>query len=167
MRNIAHMKKFVEPATIEIGGSKGPEEPVLPKPVVAPVQCDHPETKASQSSVQPPEVLPTNSPRSSDTSRPTRIGHKPAWMKDFVCNQSTRQRKRHCFFRVFIVHINTISFRISEGEMYCAGNGIYWRYIYYGIEEQKKRSKNSTARINTCCYEHEFLSFCRIDATTM
>ena len=86
MRNIPHMKKFVEPATIEIGGSKGPEEPVLPKPVVAPVQCDHPETKASQSSVQPPEVLPTNSPRSSHTSRPTLIGHKPAWMKDFVCN---------------------------------------------------------------------------------
>ena len=86
MRNVAHMKKFVEPASIEIGASKGPGQPELPEQVVEPVQCDQPETTASQSSIQPQEVLPRNSPRSSDTSRPTRIRHKPAWMKDFVCN---------------------------------------------------------------------------------
>ena len=86
MRNVAHMKKFVEPASIEIGASKGPGQPELPEQVVEPVQCDQPETTASQSSTQPQEVLPRNSPRSSDTSRPTRIRHKPVWMKDFVCN---------------------------------------------------------------------------------
>ena len=31
MRNIAHMKKFVEPATTEIEASKGPEQPKLPE----------------------------------------------------------------------------------------------------------------------------------------
>lgn len=86
MRNIAHMKKFVEPATVEIGASKGAEQPELPEQVVEPVQCDQPEPAANQSSLQPQEVLLSKSPRSSDTSRPARIRHKPAWMKDFVCN---------------------------------------------------------------------------------
>ena len=88
MRNRAHMKKFVEPTTIAIGASKGPEEHELPEQVVEPVQCDQSETKAShsRSSIQPQEALPSNSPRSSETSRPTCIGHKPAWMKDFDCN---------------------------------------------------------------------------------
>ena len=86
MRNIAHMKQFVEPATIEIGASKALEQPELPVQVVEPVQCDQPQTTASQSSILPHEVLPSNPPRSSDTSRPTHIRHKPAWMKDFVCN---------------------------------------------------------------------------------
>ena len=86
MLNIAHMKKFVEPATTEIEASKGPEQPELPQLVVEPAQCDQPETKASHSLVQPQEVLPSNSLRSLDTTRPTRISHKPAWMKDFVCN---------------------------------------------------------------------------------
>ena len=94
MRNIAHMKKFVEPATIEIGASKGPEQPELPEQVVEPVQCDQPEAAASQSSLQPQEVLLSKSPRSSDTSRPARIRHKPAWMKDFVCNYSTLKKKK-------------------------------------------------------------------------
>ena len=62
MRNIAHMKKFVEPATLEIGASKEIEQPELPEQAVEPVQCDQPEIKASQSSVQPQEVLPSNSP---------------------------------------------------------------------------------------------------------
>ena len=86
MRNIAHMKKFVEPATIEIGASKEPEQPELPEKVVEPEQCDQSETTASQSSIQPQEVLSSNSPHTSDTSRPTRIRHKPAWIKYFVCN---------------------------------------------------------------------------------
>ena len=71
------MNKFFEPATTEIEASKGPEQPKLPEQVVEQVQCDQPETKASQSLVQPQEVLPSNSPRSSDTSWPTRISHKP------------------------------------------------------------------------------------------
>ena len=78
MRNIAHMKKFVEPATTKIEASKGPGQLELPEQVVEPAQCDQPETKASQSLVQPQEVLPSNLPRSSDTIRPTRISHKPA-----------------------------------------------------------------------------------------
>ena len=89
MHNIPHMKKFVEPATIEIGASKGPEQPELPEQVAEPVQCDQPEPMASQSSVQPQEILLSNSPRSSDTSRPACTRHKPAWMKGFVCNKST------------------------------------------------------------------------------
>ena len=86
MRNIAYMKKFVEPATTEIEASKGPEQPKLSEKVVEPAQCDQPETKVIQSSGEPQEVLPSNYPCSSDTSRPTRISLKPAWMKDFVCN---------------------------------------------------------------------------------
>ena len=73
MRNIAHMKKFVEPATTEIEASKGPEQPELPEQVVEPVQCDQRETKANQSLVQPQEVVPSNTPRSSDTFQPTHI----------------------------------------------------------------------------------------------
>ena len=86
IRNIADMKKFVEPATTEIEASKGPEQPKPPEQVVEPAQCDQPQSKVIQSSVEPQEVLLSNSPCSSDTSRPTRISHKPAWMKDFVCN---------------------------------------------------------------------------------
>jgi len=77
MRNIAHMKKFVEPATLEIGASKGIEQPELPEQVVEPVQCDQPEIKAKPTSRQyshrkSSRVTP---PRSSDTSRPTRRSH--------------------------------------------------------------------------------------------
>ena len=36
MRNIAHMQKFVEPATIEIGALRGSEQPELPEQVVKP-----------------------------------------------------------------------------------------------------------------------------------
>ena len=71
MRNIAHMKKFVEPATTEIEASKGPEQPKLPEQVVEPAKSDQPETEVIQSLVEPQEVLPSNSPSSSDTSRPT------------------------------------------------------------------------------------------------
>ena len=80
------MKKFVEPATTEIEASKGPEQPKLSEQEVEPAQCDQPQTKVIQSSVEPKDVLPINSPCGSDRSRPTRISHKPAWMKDFVCN---------------------------------------------------------------------------------
>ena len=49
--------------------------------------------------------------------------------------------------------------------MYCTGSGSYEYSVYYGIREQK-RERDSEARINTCCcYEHEFLSFKRIDTT--
>ena len=50
MRNIAHMKKIVEPAATEIEASKGPEQPKLPGQVVEPAQCDQPETKVTKSS---------------------------------------------------------------------------------------------------------------------
>ena len=56
MRNVAHIKKFVEPATIEIEASKGPEKPELPKQVVEPVQCDPPAVGTATGS--PPEQPP-------------------------------------------------------------------------------------------------------------
>ena len=64
----------------------GPEQPKLPEQVVEPGQCDQTETKVIQTSVETQEVLLSSSPRNSDSSPPTRIGHKRAWMKDFVCN---------------------------------------------------------------------------------
>ena len=83
MRNTAHMKKFVEPETIEIGASKGPEQPELPEQVVEPVQCDQPETTACRRYSRRRSSRVTSHP---DTSRPTRTRHNPTWMKDFVCN---------------------------------------------------------------------------------
>ena len=55
----SYYKGWLEPF---VGASKGPEEPELPEQVVAPVQCDQPETKASQSSVQPPGGPPDQLP---------------------------------------------------------------------------------------------------------
>ena len=75
MRNIAHMKKFVEPATTKIEASKGPEQPELPEQVVELAQSDQPETKVIQSSVEPQEVLPSNSPCSADRSFCLQIVH--------------------------------------------------------------------------------------------
>ena len=76
MRNMPHMNKFVEPATTDIG-IKGPEQPEFPEQAVEPVQCDQPEATASQPSVQSQEVLPSNSPASSDITRPPSIRHTP------------------------------------------------------------------------------------------
>ena len=76
MRNIAHIKTSVEPATNKIEISKGPEQSKLPEQVVEPAECDHTETKVIQTSVETQEVLPSNSPRNSDSPRPTRINHK-------------------------------------------------------------------------------------------
>ena len=86
MLNIAHIKKFVEPATKETEARKGPEQPKLPEQVVEPAQCYQTETKVIQTSVETQEFLPSNSLRNLHSSRPTRIRQKPAWVKDFVCN---------------------------------------------------------------------------------
>ena len=84
MRNIAHMKKFVETATIEIEASKGPE-PARTSRASSGTSAVRPARSYGQPAVCtatgiPPEQL------NSDTSRPARIRHTPALLKDFVCN---------------------------------------------------------------------------------
>ena len=86
MRNIAHLKKFVEPATTEMEESSKAEQPETHKQTVEPMQRDEPEPTARQPSSQSHLALLSDSPGNSDTSRPVRVRRAPAWMKDYVCN---------------------------------------------------------------------------------
>ena len=85
MCNIAHMKKFVEPATTEMEESSKAEQPETPEQTVEPMQHKEPEATVSQPSSQSHLALPSDSPGDSDTSRPVRVRHAPAWMKYYVC----------------------------------------------------------------------------------
>ena len=67
MRNIARMKKFVEPATTETEESSKAEQPETPEQTVEPMQRDEPEATASQPSSQSYLALPSNSPGNSVT----------------------------------------------------------------------------------------------------
>ena len=92
MRNIAHIKTSVEPATKKIEISKGLEQPKLLEQVVEPAQCDHTETKVIQTSVETQEVLPSNSPRNSDSPRSTQINHKALFFFiGFIFNVNIRK----------------------------------------------------------------------------
>ena len=82
MRNIAHMKKFVEPETAEKGGLVQPkEQPQVPKQM----KQIHPTTTASQQAAEVQESPPNPLPGNSVVSRPARSRRSPAWMQDYVC----------------------------------------------------------------------------------
>ena len=80
MRNIAHMKKFVDPGTVDKGE-------IVPQPHLAeqPVQPeqDQPNPSPSQPAADAPEA--PSSPLPSVSSRPVRARQAPAWMRDYVC----------------------------------------------------------------------------------
>ena len=83
MRNIAHMKKFVDPETVEKGQTD--PQPLLPEQPVQPEQDqeDQPNPTPSPPAADTPEAL--SSPLPSVVSRPVRDRQEPAWMKDNVC----------------------------------------------------------------------------------
>ena len=83
MRNIAHMKKFVESVTIEMEESDKQEHPVQ---TAKPEHGSQPASTAIQPSAQTQEALPETSQDNSETSRPVRVRHASAWMKDYVCS---------------------------------------------------------------------------------
>lgn len=85
MRNTAHTKKFVEPVTTGKEESDKQEQPVQ---TAMSEQCSQPASTFIQSSVPTQEALPKSAPDSSDTSRPVRVRHAPAWMKDYVSSLS-------------------------------------------------------------------------------
>ena len=61
MRNTAHIKKFVEPGTINMEKSNLSSHPEVPNQTVDPARCNQPEPTASQACVQLEEALPSNS----------------------------------------------------------------------------------------------------------
>jgi len=79
MRNIAHIKKFVDPETVDKGETD--PQPHLPEQPVQPEQ-DHPNPSASQPAADTGEA-PSN-PLPSVASRPVRARQAPAWMQDYV-----------------------------------------------------------------------------------
>ena len=81
MRNIAHTKKFIEPVTI---GKEELDKQEQPVQTAMSEQCSQPASTVIQSSLPTQEALPKNAPDSSDTSRPVRVRHAPAWMRDYV-----------------------------------------------------------------------------------
>ena len=83
MRNIAHMKKFVEPVIIEMEQSDMQEHPIQ---TAKPEECRQPTSTAIQPSAQTQEALPETSTDNSDTSWPVRVRHAHAWMKDNICS---------------------------------------------------------------------------------
>ena len=80
MRNIAHMKKFVDLGTVD-------QEEIDPQPHLAeqPAQPeqDQPNPSLCQPAADTPEA--PSSPISSVSSRPVRARAPPAWMREFVC----------------------------------------------------------------------------------
>ena len=80
MRNIAHMKKFVDPESVDKG-----EIDLQPHLAEQPVQSeqDHPDPSPSQAAADTREA--PSSPLSSVASRPVRARQAPAWMQDYVC----------------------------------------------------------------------------------
>ena len=80
MRNIAHMKKFVDPGTVDKGEID--PQPHLAEQPVQPEQ-DQPNPSPSQPAADAPEA-PSN-PLPSVSSRPVRARQAPAWMRDYVC----------------------------------------------------------------------------------
>ena len=80
MRNVAHMKKFVELVTIEMEESDKQEHPVQ---TAKPEQCSQPASTAIQPSTQTQTWDP---PDNLNRSRPMRARQAPAWMKDYVCS---------------------------------------------------------------------------------
>ena len=61
MRNTAHIKKFVEPGTINMEKSNPSGQPEVSNQTVDPARCNQPEPTASQACVQLEEALPSNS----------------------------------------------------------------------------------------------------------
>ena len=80
MRNIAHMKKFVDPGNVDKG--EVDLQPHLAEQPVQPEQ-DQPNPSPSQPTADTPEAL--SSPLPSVSSHPVRARDPPAWMRDFVC----------------------------------------------------------------------------------
>lgn len=80
MRNIARMKKFIDPETVDKGEID--RQPNLAEQLVQPEQ-DHPNPSASQPAVDTGEA--PSSPLPSAASRPVRARQAPAWMQDYVC----------------------------------------------------------------------------------
>ena len=80
MRSIAHMKKFVDPETVD-KGKTDPQPHLAEQPVQS--EQDHPHPSPSQAAVDTREA--PSSPLSSVASRPVRARQAPAWMQDYVC----------------------------------------------------------------------------------
>lgn len=80
MRNIARMKKFIDPETVDKGEID--RQPNLAEQLVQPEQ-DHPNPSASQPAADTGEA--PSSPLPSAASRPVRARQAPAWMQEYVC----------------------------------------------------------------------------------
>ena len=80
MRNIAHMKKFVDPGTVDKGEID--PQPHLAEQPVQPEQ-DEPNPSPSQPASDTSEVL--SSPLPSVSLSPVSARAPPAWMRAFVC----------------------------------------------------------------------------------
>ena len=80
MRNIAHMKKFVDPETVDKGQID--PQPPLPEQPVQPEQ-DQPNPSPSQPAADTTEA--PSSPLLPVALRPVRARQAPAWMQDYVC----------------------------------------------------------------------------------
>ena len=80
MRNIAHMKKFVDPETVDKGQID--PQPPLPEQPVQPKQ-DQPNPSPSQPAADTTEA--PSSPLLPVALRPVRARQAPAWMQDYVC----------------------------------------------------------------------------------
>ena len=80
MRNIAHMKKFVDPGNVDKG--EVDLQPHLAEQPVQPEQ-DKPNLSPSQPAADTPEA--PSSPLPAVSLRPVRARAPPAWMRDFTC----------------------------------------------------------------------------------
>lgn len=80
MRNSAHMKKFVDPETVDKGEID--LQPDLAEQPVKPKQ-DHANPSASQPATDTEEA--PSSPLPSFASHPVCFRHVPAWMRGYVC----------------------------------------------------------------------------------
>ena len=80
MRNIAHIKKFVDPGTVDKGEID--LQPHLAEQPVQPKQ-DRPNPSPSQRAADTPEA--PSSPLPSASLLPVCARGPPTWMRDFVC----------------------------------------------------------------------------------